>query len=519
MWKGIFVIGDKARELKDIVPVVSRNIPVMLIILAVGTFYFATIRDGHNWGGDFSMYIHHAKNIADGTDYENTGYIKNPFYFGIGPVTYPPIFPLMLSPIYSWFGLNLTVMKVLVILFFLASLWMFFLVFAHELPFLYVLAIITVIAFNPYFWGFKDNVMSDIPFIFFTYVSLFLINKAYNSNQSSACSTLYAVLLGISIYLAYGTRSIGIVLIASLLIYDIIKHKRLSQFTIITVLSFIPFMLLQNIFFHNDSSYSYALMRMDCCYGVMENVYRYAGSLRNLMRNGYSVFISNVLFINMSGLMFIGYLTRIKERKTIFEIFPLLYVVVVIMWPKYLGPRALIPVIPLYIFFAFVGIRYLSHFVKRDREPIIVMMCISVIVISYVGQFTKMDFGPIDHGIGKSESIELFKYVKAKTDKNDVFIFRKPRVLSLFTGRPASVYHLVKDKEKLWNYIGQVDARYVIVGARSVFPRDDTYLREFVREYNHEFEMVYSNVDFDVYKVKREGEEVKNVWRAVRSRS
>ena len=109
-------------------------------------------------------------------------------------------------------------------------------------------------------------------------------------------------------------------------------------------------------------------------------------------------------------------------------------------------------------------------------------------------------------GVGKSESIALFEYVKNKTDKNDVFIFRKPRVLSLYTGRSASVYHVVKDKEKLWDYFGKVGARYVIVGARSVFPRDDIVLREFLRGYKGEFEMVYSNMDFDVYKVKRQGQ-------------
>ena len=32
-------------------------------------FYLATIREGHAWGDDFSMYIRHAQNIARGEPY------------------------------------------------------------------------------------------------------------------------------------------------------------------------------------------------------------------------------------------------------------------------------------------------------------------------------------------------------------------------------------------------------------------------------------------------------------------
>ena len=41
-------------------------------------FYLATIREGHDWGDDFSMYIRHAQNIAHGEPYAETGYIYNP---------------------------------------------------------------------------------------------------------------------------------------------------------------------------------------------------------------------------------------------------------------------------------------------------------------------------------------------------------------------------------------------------------------------------------------------------------
>ena len=38
---------------------------VLGLIALIGVFYLATIREGHRWGDDFSLYILHAKNIAE----------------------------------------------------------------------------------------------------------------------------------------------------------------------------------------------------------------------------------------------------------------------------------------------------------------------------------------------------------------------------------------------------------------------------------------------------------------------
>src|SRR2546425_1210967 len=79
----------------------------------VGVFYLATIRDGQDWPDDFSQYIQHALNIAEGAPYAATGYIYNPHNPGIGPRTYPPGFPLLLAPVIKGFGLKLRPMRVL----------------------------------------------------------------------------------------------------------------------------------------------------------------------------------------------------------------------------------------------------------------------------------------------------------------------------------------------------------------------------------------------------------------------
>ena len=59
----------------------------IICILFVAVFYLSTIREGHDWGDDFSQYIMHAENLATGARYAPTRYLFNPD----DPVTGPPI--------------------------------------------------------------------------------------------------------------------------------------------------------------------------------------------------------------------------------------------------------------------------------------------------------------------------------------------------------------------------------------------------------------------------------------------
>jgi len=91
------------------------------VIAAMVIFYSVTIREGHNWNGDFAQFVHHAKNISEGNSYQEIHYIINPYNW-ISPINYPPVFPALLAPIYFLFGLNLTAMKLMIIACFATSL-------------------------------------------------------------------------------------------------------------------------------------------------------------------------------------------------------------------------------------------------------------------------------------------------------------------------------------------------------------------------------------------------------------
>jgi hypothetical protein len=473
-----------------------KNLIVILIIVVTGIFYLSSIREGHDWGDDFSMYISHAKNIAAGANYKDTGYIYNPFYPGVGPRAYPPVFPLLLSPIYKCYGLNLAPMKIESVAIFLLFLFLLYLVFKKELSFRYLAAMLLIIGFSPFFWNFKDIVASDVPFLFFLYLSFLVISRAYKKWPLSLVQ--YSVIAGFFIYLAYGTRNIGVLLIPGLFLYEMIRFKRLTRFSIIATLVFCFFTILQSGLLYTDISYrdQFALESKV----ILRNLFLYTRAMSNIWDNGYNKIFKDIFFAIFSIFAFIGCAARIKRRITIFEIFSALYLISVLIWPAIQGARFLMPIIPLYVFYAFAGIEEPSLIKRTGIRKTVFLIVMAIICVSYATKYTTLDYGCIREGIGKKETVELFDYIKKNTQKADIFIFQKPRALALYTGRKASVYHCPEDYRDLWRYFWDIKASYVIVG--EPFDTDRAYLSLFVERYRNNLEEIYSNQDFKVYKIK-----------------
>ena len=57
---------------------VNRGWIIPSAVLFIVIAQVLTVREGHNWGGDFAQYILHARNIVEGRPYAQTGYIYNP---------------------------------------------------------------------------------------------------------------------------------------------------------------------------------------------------------------------------------------------------------------------------------------------------------------------------------------------------------------------------------------------------------------------------------------------------------
>ena len=473
----------------------QAQILVLGIVLSlIAGFYLATFRTGHRWGGDFSMYILHARNIVEGRAYQDTGYIYNSARPVVGPRQYPPIFPFMLAPLYARFGVALAPMKIGLLFCFLTALLLITRTISDAVPFSWAVVFLGVLGFNPFFWNFKDNVLSDIPFLMFAYAALLVFSYGTRPHLRPRSRILYALAGGLLLYCATGTRSVGIVLLPTLLVYEILKNRRISFFSIITAGGLAALTGGQSMLLGTAGSYADQLIFQPV--QILERLFWiYPVALGMVWDNGYRRLLHWIMYALLCGLAVRGFWYRLRQGVSVYEVFVPMYLVPIILWPAPQGTRFMIPMIPLFLLYVMLGLGP----ERKDwslRPTWKLLLLAGALTVSYIGVYTTLDYPELPDGVHTEAAVAMFDYVSQQTEEDAVCIFLYPRILSLFAGRRASVYHEVDDEQDLMRYFRDIGADYLIVGAE-----DPAWLGVLVERHSENFRIVYSELGFQVYRI------------------
>jgi hypothetical protein len=470
----------------------SRTVPhaaMAVITAAIAAFQVVTIRQGHDWGDDFAMYIAHARNLASGAPYAAVGYFPNPHNV-YSPSALPPVFPVLLTPIYKLFGLNLFAMKIEVIAFFIATLVVLYLLLKDALPHAYLLALIALVGFNPGLGAFKDNVLSEFPFLFFTYLALLLRQR---STADPRRWLAWGVAIGLAAYCAYGTRAVGGVLVLVFLAADIIELRRVSRATLVAIAIFCVMAAVQQLSSPAVGSY---LGLLDVGPGtVMTNVKALIKGLVSFWANGYSVRLAWILCAAGTAVALAAALARIRQRLGALELFAIGYLLVTLIWPFPGWGRYVIPLMPLYVLYLLLGVRDASSRLRLPR-PTLPIALAAVVVLGYAGQYSSVGFGPITSGVATPESQAAFAFIRAETPQDAVLIAEKPRALALYTGRRATVYDESASDDDLLRYCEQVHATYAVEG-----PTMTGKWASFIARHPERFIKVFASGELAVYRI------------------
>ena len=174
----------------------SRDIPALLItILIISVAWLITFRGGHDWGGDFSLYIAHARNIAEGRNYNAVNFVvvhDSPLQ---SPPAYPPVFPLLLAPVYATYGLDYSAMKVCV-----QTLWFVFIVLFYiyvrrmGLSPLLAGSVLIVLMLSYVLLDLKDSVLSESTYMVVSTATLLLTDFVYRRQLDESHPVRYGAL-------------------------------------------------------------------------------------------------------------------------------------------------------------------------------------------------------------------------------------------------------------------------------------------------------------------------------------
>lgn len=434
--------------------------------------------NGHNWGGDFSQYIAQAIALVDNKvalQVANNTYIveNSPLRNGLGPHITPWGTSLLLAFIYKIFGFNLIAFKILIVAIYGIFVFVFYRFCERFLEWRFCVIATMLFALNAMFLNFCNNIISDIPFLLFSFLGIVFLARLFDSASYGGIMR-YALLGGIFMLFAYLTRTNGAVILVAFFIMQImlILNRRFVQIASCTIsvphqstnLAYIVAHIAPYVIFiigvfcvnyalgsggsgHiailsqispktiaiNLAFYSYVLsdfFALPNPFYVLYSDFRYAYILPNPL--------NFALFILSIPLMWRGFkicLAKKPESTAFIALFMIGFIALLILWPARQGIRYAFAVIPFLVFFGVVGLAKSSNLVRFATIALLICFCIKD--ISIIAKNITNNFSPanIASEAYSDEAKDMYEFIKAYTPKEAKIIFFKPRVLYLNANR------------------------------------------------------------------------------------
>jgi 4-amino-4-deoxy-L-arabinose transferase-like glycosyltransferase len=423
-----------------------RALNGMLLILIVSSLIIgaATLTRGHEWGDDFASYIMQARSILNGATeefIEHNSFTILESSNQIGPVAYPWGYPLILSPVYAVKGISPLALKLPGLFFYAGFLICLYLLMNDRLRQTESLLIVSLFAFNPLLIRFLDQILSDIPFLFFSTLALLLM-----ANEKEHTTSDY-ILLGCVIGLAFFIRTTGILLLVSFFAIESFKAwsrrrdteaiKENARNVLIVGSTFGLLWIAYALLFPGGGESYFAQYQDFQIQTALGFSYRYFQVL--------SLFFGeDAIWKTLYSILFIFFLIGVWKRRKedkLFLVFLLLWMFVLITWPSWQGPRFIFPLLPLFIYFIFQGMKSVVGRLPEKHARtgqwlfygfwslIIGIFLITSCTNAYANlQNDRTINGPFD-----PYSKEVYKYIQEETPSDSIIIFFKPRAMRLMT--------------------------------------------------------------------------------------
>ncbi len=489
---------------------------LLLIIILVFIINIMSFKNGHNWGDDFAEYISVTKSIVEGTIDEfmsayryrlenSTRWIGSGIYWGLS---------FLLSPIYYFFGLDIYIMKIYINLFFLLSLFIVFLLFQDKLKNLQNLLLIAIIGFNPYFFEFKDNILTDIPYLFFSLLTVFLIKRFVFLRKTWINNFISYSCIGLIMFLSYFIRPIGYVLLPTLLFAQYFQSRSSSKsiksfmfkekYKFIPYITFFSLWFLSSLILPGDAISGHGeLILGNSISKIIVNIKYYLIGFANFFPYfsvKYSVFglgydkIHLILYIVILSIVVLGVTKNVKDDY-LYIFYILFNLIILIIFPGR-DKRFLMPLFPFFIYFLLQGFSriYLSFELSKKYKFKAVnavyifaigLMLVSLARVSFL-TYKNIIFNKTEviEGPYSPDSIEMFNYIKENTNEDDAIIFYKPRAMFLYTDRKSfAMSHFSITPEQAFDS----DAQYVAISKKK-YTDYDIRFEDFLGKLDCEFE-------------------------------
>ncbi len=465
---------------------------LIAFLVCVGVYVFFTLKtlhSGHNWGGDFALYISQADAIVNETTdrlAEKSNYSCEHSYYRMNPDVYPPGYPIMLSTAVAFYGVNLYALKWLNVCCYVLTLLFVFLFVRKHLGDIEGIIVSALLATLLAFIHFGNNLLADIPLMMWVWLAVWLYHSKAQKNS------WFYFLLGVICGIAHVTKSLSISLFLAFVVaevntyYLLAKGRSVGDFLLHKFMPlFLGFGLLYALvawlYPYSGGGYGEQLATLSY-HSIISNIAYYSAIPKWILyHSNWFVFLTLPAFFG--GLIYI-------YKKHVFDVyFIFIHITLLVIWPFQEGLRFLFFLVPYYFYFSFWGYQWLFKGIQKRYQSsflIYVKYAVWVIIVGYSLLQLQAYVNVVKHEVSEIDTPEakgLFEFVKKHTNPDSQFVFFKPNVLRLFAQRES--FYLLERRA-----IEQSPAQWWIY-KHGDLPADTAGLLP-----------IYTNKDFTVLKLK-----------------
>jgi 4-amino-4-deoxy-L-arabinose transferase-like glycosyltransferase len=492
-----------------------RRYAIAALLLGLG-FYHATTLDSTivNFE-DSAVYIVLAEALAGGQGYTMLSHVDDPAH-----VQYPPLFPLLLTPLVYFFGRDPWPMQALLLVFVLASLLAVYLFVRDREGERKALLVTAIVGISPAFFAYSHQVMSEIPYLCFSFFALYFLRR-YAQERRWVTGTGAAALIFIT--LAYLSRSIGLALLGTaaftvLLLKPVgrFQHKIIAAgiFVAICALPVLGWSLRNAAVVQQAITRSYAdTFFAKNEFAADEGVVRSPADLlprfqRNLSAYGRGLVALLFPFLLPSGndlmtaavllLVVVGFLSHLWYRKEGEELYVVVYGLILLLFPSPVVPRYLLPLFPFLLLYLIGGVETLVYPLgKRTVGVAFGVLAVTLLAANVVGAAA---FPAKQHG-GLADYRSVAGWLSDQTSPASVVLSRKPTLLYLWGHRKGVKFPYTADAQSILQVICDKKVDYVVRDSFS--PVTERFLVPVIEYHQDAFTQVYGQNGTHVFLVNR----------------
>lgn len=503
----------------------------IISIAAFSIIYLYTLDNYWKPIWDSAIYISLGKSIAAGSGY---------YYMGLPHAKYPFIFPLMLSPIIALFNLNFLLMRFLIIVLTISSIYLSYTLFKKFADERMAFFIMLLTGFSSTLLHVSTWILSEIPYMLFSLYTLYFMAK-YSEEKNYFTRT--GILSSTFLLTAIFTRMMGITLFIAFLCHFLFNKdikNNIKKAVLVGLIASIPLcfwfyrshLINKNIPFQPeyrgvlsyekefflkvpDDIHSESISFKDLTQKIKSNLRMYSQNISNIMVKKVP-FEKSRLFITLLSLY--GLCWCFVKRRTVIEYYLSFYLIACVIWWFNQHPqRFLAPVIPFLFYYFLIGIkRSIELFQKMivkvvtKRVETVKGIILGLLVLSLI--LANFSFNPrvLKRERRKqfhpptlvSEFFSAIKWINEHTSQDSAIMSSRAPWLIMFTDRITLTWPLFESLPNVITSILQNRVDYIVVS--NIHQETYRLLHSFVEKHPKQFTQVFLNNKTSIYKIKRE---------------